>query len=156
MASAADFRSQRSSDQRRFRQASGHHPRTSDQAISAGFSCDQRCMLYRFDKRPLTRQTERFFTIAALFSHSGKTPDWDTHTQTHSTTAVSTYAAFDFRDSSRGFVFSTLQSFQRSTLFSKAYLKRLAFRQCHLTTQALPELRTLLPIQLSAAFTSRR
>ncbi len=36
------------------------------------------------------------FTIAALFSHTGKTPDWDTHTQTHSTTAVSLNAASDF------------------------------------------------------------
>ena len=61
--SAPDFRSPCCSDQRRFRQASGHPPRTSDQAT--GYSCDQhracvRCTLYCCDKRPLTRQTERF------------------------------------------------------------------------------------------------
>ncbi len=75
MASAADFRSPRSSDQRRFWQASGHHPCTSDQAT--GYSCDQhrtcvRCTLCRCDKQPLTQQTERFSLSLLYFPTRGK------------------------------------------------------------------------------------
>ena len=64
-------------------------------------------------KRPLARQTDRqsdFYYRCSLFP-LGENTRLDTHTQTYSATAVTTYAAFDFRDSSQGFVFSTLQSF---------------------------------------------
>ncbi len=89
IASAADFRSPRSSDQLRFWQASGHHPRTSDQAT--GYSCKQhrkcmRCTLYRCDKRSLTGQTERFFHYRWVVSHPRK-HDW-TRAHTHCATAV--------------------------------------------------------------------
>ncbi len=119
MASTADFRSPRSSDQRRFRQASGHHPRTSDQAT--GYSCNQhrtcvRCTLFRFDKRTLT--TERLLS----FSHTGKTPDWDMHTQTHSATAVVLNTA-----PTLGYDACTLQSFQRPTLSSQGLFKASCF-----------------------------
>ncbi len=101
------------------------------------------------------RQTEQFSLWLLFFSTRGKHhADW---TRTHRHTVRQLWCD-DRRTppSTSGFVFSTLQSLQRSTLFSKAYLKLLAFRQCHLTTQASPELRTLLPIlQLSAAKLSR-
>ncbi len=107
------FRSPRSSDQRRFRQASGHHPRTRDQAT--GYLCDQhctcvRCTLYRCDKRSLTRQTEQFSIVWLPFPTRGNAR-LDMHTQTHSTTAVTTYPTFDFWDwfSARSSLFSALR-----------------------------------------------
>ncbi len=80
----------------RFWQASGHHPRTSDQAT--GYSCDQhrtcvRCTLNRFDKQTLT--TDR---ATPLFPTRGK---HQTGTHTHRLTARqlcrSTNAASNFR-----------------------------------------------------------
>ncbi len=134
-----------------WQQTSGHHALVTN-GDPAGFSCDQhrtcvRCTLYRCQANIDT--TDRaIFTIAALFSHTGKHQAGHTYTQRDS--------CDDRRmpPSTSGFV--PFQPFQRFTLFSKAYLKVLALSQCHLTTQAFPELRTLLPIlQLSAAFTSR-
>ncbi len=77
IASAADFRSPHSSDQLRFLQASGHHPRTSDQAT--GYSCDRpRTHAIAYDKRSLTDR-QRFSLSLGCFPHKEK---WlDTHTQ---------------------------------------------------------------------------
>ncbi len=155
MASAADFRSPRSSDQRR----SGRLLITIHALVTKRFwQASRATNAARFvavtSDHWHDRQSD--FSLSLLFFfHSGKTLNW---TRTHRHTAQQLWrrtppstSGICPEDSSS--VRSSLSSAPR--YFLKAYLKLLAFRQCHLTTQS-PELRTLLPIQLSAAFTSRR
>ncbi len=83
--SAADFRSPRStSDQRRIRQASSHHPHTSDQAT--GYSCD-RPRTHAIAKWSLTDRHWFSLSLGCRFPHE-ETQDWTrTHTHTHTHTA---------------------------------------------------------------------
>ncbi len=95
----------------------------------------------------ITDTTDRaILTIATLFFPHGENTRLDTHTQTHSATAVTTYATFDFRDSSS--VRSSLSSTPR--YFPEAYLKLLAFQQCH------QQLRRLLSYELFCQYYSSR
>ncbi len=108
---AADFRSPCSNDQRRFRQAS--------RVTNTAHACAARFIT---DKRSLTRQTDSDFHYRySLFPH-GENTRLHTHTQTHSATAVTTYATFDFRDSSS--VHSSLSSAPR---YFPRPLKQLSF-----------------------------
>ncbi len=138
MASAAVFRSPRSSDQQR----SGRllvRPTPHMRALHA--------LSLRQAKTDTTDRQR--FSLSLLFFPHGENTRLDTHTQTHSATAVSLNTT-----PTSGIRHLYAPACQRLTLtFCGRFL---VFRQCHLTTQALAELRTLLPIQLSAAFTSRR
>ncbi len=119
------FRSPRSSDQRRFRQASGHHPRTRDQAT--GYLCDQhrtcvRCTLYRWQAITDTTDRQRFSLSLGCFPPKETRLD-TTHTQRDSCVVE---RHFDFQ----GYDFWTVQPFQRFTLFSEAYLACLIKASC--------------------------
>ncbi len=74
------------------------------------------------DKRSLTRQTDSDFHYCYSLFPPGENTRLDTHTQTHSATAVTTYAGFDFRDSSS--VRSSLSSAPR---YFPRPLKQLSF-----------------------------
>ncbi len=112
IASAADFRSPCSSDQRR------------SSRLLMRPTPHMRALHALSLRQANTDTTDRaIFTIAALFSHTGK---HQTGTRTHRHTARQLCRWTPPPTS--GFVFSTLQSFQRCTLFSKVYLKLRAFR----------------------------
>ncbi len=128
IASAGDFRSPRSSDQRRFRQASGHYPRTSDQATAT-----RATGLARTQSLSDHGQTDSDFDYRWVFSHTRKSKTG--HAHTHGATAVMTYAAFDFRDS----------SFQCFTLFSEAALKASCFWKTVSLTSGVSWVTNFLP-----------
>ncbi len=138
---------------------SGHHPRTSDQAILAGFSCNQRCTLCRCQATTDTtdRQKGRFSISLLFFPTRGK---HQTGTRTHRHTAQQTID--ERRLQLSGFVPRIRLQFAPVFPALQAIFEGLFKVSCFLTVSlnnsgAFPELRTFLPIlQLSAAFTSRK
>ncbi len=130
IASAADLWSPRSCDQRQFRQASGHHPYTSDQAT---------CYLCN---RPLT---DSDFHYRWVISHEETRLDTHIHTAWQ---AVVMNTAYNFWDASSAR--SSLSALY--TNFQGRFLKLLASRkQCH-WHQVSPELRTFCQITALSCF----
>ncbi len=120
MALAADFGSPRSSDQRRSgRLLARPHMRVLHAFASTSES--------------LTRQTDSDFHYRCSFFPLGENTRLDTHTQHNSCDDRRT------PPSTSAFVFGTLQSFQRSTLFSRGLFKASCFPTVSPTTQASPE-----------------